>query len=368
MRSGPYEVEEISEAGPFLSLQPEWNRILEDSACDLPFMTHDWLSLWWKHFGSGRPLSILTARREGRLVLAIPLLESRGSWLGFPFVTLRSLTNAHSFRYHVPLARGEEGSVRAAWDYLRKRPRAWHVIELERFETGYPADTELRSAARSTGHGVGVWDWGPSPRLSLEGSWKEYHASLKPKFRSNLRNRLKRLGAMGTIEYELVRDRNGCDAALEDAFRIEQAGWKGKEGSAIASDPALRRFYTEWGAVAADRGWLRLWFLRLGGRRVAFEYNLEYKRDLYCMKIGYDPELHPYSAGQILKAAILENAFEHGLGMYHFLGMMDESKGDWTSDTRLIQWAYVYNRSPLSGLHHAQKFVLRPWLKRMLGR
>jgi len=48
---------------------------------------------------------------------------------------------------------------------------------------------------------------------------------------------------------------------------------EGEGGSAIASDPALRRFYTEWGEMAADRDWLRLWFLRLGGRRVAFEYN-----------------------------------------------------------------------------------------------
>ena len=366
---GSYAVAEISEPDEFLSLASEWNPLLADSACDLPFMTHDWFRLWWKHFGAGRRLSILTARRDGRLVLAMPLMESRGRWLLAPFVTLRSLTNAHSYRYNVLLARGEEESVRAGWNYLRReRSRPWHVLEFERFETGFPADTELMRAAREGGHPTGVWRGGSSPHLSLEGDWESYFASRKPKFRSNLRNRLKRLGTLGAVEYELVRERRLCGPALADAFAIEQSGWKGEEGSAIASDPVLRSFYTEWTELAADRGMLRLWFLRLGGRRVAFEYDLEYKRDLYCLKIGYDPEFHPYSAGQVLKAGVLERVFGTGLRGYYFLGVMDEAKGDWTSDGRPFQWAYVYGGSPVARLHYAYKFALKRSLKRVLGR
>jgi hypothetical protein len=302
-------------------------------------------------------------------VLAMPLLESRGTWLLAPFITLRSLTNGHSFRFHVLLARGEQESVASAWEYLRRgRPRSWHMLELERFHTGYSSDTQLMDSARQAGHPVGIWELGISPHISLEGDWGGYFAARKPKFRSNLRNRLKRLGRLGAIDYELVRERSVCGPALEDAFSIEQSGWKGEEGSAIASNPTLRRFYTEWGELAADRGWLRLWFLRLGGRRVAFEYDLEYKGDLYCMKIGYDAELHPYSAGQILKAGVLERTFGRGLGRYYFLGVMDEAKGDWTSEGSPLRWVYVYNSSLLPRLHHAYKFALKRSLKRRLAR
>jgi len=342
-------------------------RILQGSACNLPFIDARLAEPLVEALRRGTP-PLDPDRAPGWSAGAgDPTPGITAKLARSPFVTLRSLTNAHSFRYHVPLARGEEGSVRAVWDYLRKRPGTWHMIELERFETGYPADTELLSAARSTGHSVGVWTGACLQRLTLEGVGKDYHSSLKPKFRSNLRNRLKRLGALGAIEYELVRDRNGCDAPFEDAFTIEQAGWKGRRERHRVR-PGAEALLHRMGRDGGRPRLLRLWFLRLGGRRVAFEYNLEYNRNLYCMKIGYDPGLHPYSAGQILKAAILENAFEHGLGVYHFLGMMDESKGDWTSDARLLQWAYVYNGSPLSRLHHAQKFVLKPWLKRMLGR
>lgn len=363
-----YEVAEVSERADFLLLESEWNALLDECACDLPFMRHEWFRIWLDHFGEGRRLSIITARRNGRLVLALPMGETREAWMLIPFVLLRSLTNAHSFRFQVLLARGEEPSVRAAWDYLRKRPRAWNLIEFERFPTGFPADETLLLAARESGRPAGVWRGGISPYLPLRGTWEGYLASLKPKFRSNMRNRLKRLQSLGAIEYEVVTAAGDCAAALEDAFAIEASGWKGDEQSAIAQDAGLEDFYTKWAALAAERGWLRLWFLRLDGRRVAFEYDVEYKGVLYCMKIGYDPKLHPYSAGQILKAAVLERAFAQGLREYDFLGVMDEAKGNWTAEGRPFNWFYLYNGSIPSRLHHAFKFAVTPGIKRMLRR
>jgi CelD/BcsL family acetyltransferase involved in cellulose biosynthesis len=363
-----YEVAEISELGDFLALETEWNALLDECDCDLPFLRHDWFRLWWSHFGAGRRLAVITARRNGLLALALPVLEERERWLPAPLVKLRSLTNAHSFRFQIPLRRGEEGSVAAAWSYLERRRRPWHMLEFERVPTGFSADRELLDRARRAGCPSGVWEGGTSPYLTLQGTWEAYLGSLKPKFRSNLRNRLKRIQKLGDVSYELVTAREKSAAALEDAFAIERSGWKGEAKSAIGMDPTLARFYTEWGELAAERGWLRLWFLRLGERRVAFEYNLEYKRVLYCMKIGYDSELHPYSPGQTLKAAVLERAFQEGIREYDFLGVMDEAKGDWTSTGRPFNWVYLYNGGPQSRLHHAVKFALKPSLKRILGR
>ena len=363
-----YEVAEISELEEFRALGPEWDALLGESGSDLPFLRHDWFRLWWTHFGAGRRLSIITARRSGRLALALPMVEERERWFPAPLTKLRSLTNAHSFRFQIPLRRGEEGSVRAAWDFLARRGRPWHLLELERVPTGFPADRALLLAARQTGRAAGVWEGGRSPYLTLEGTWEAYLGSLKAKHRSNLRNRLKRLQKLGAVRYELVTAPEESAAALADAFAIEGTGWKGEQKSAIGMDPTLTRFYTEWGKLAAERGWLRLWFLRVGERRVAFEYNLEYKRVLYCMKIGYDSELHPYSPGQTLKAAVLERAFRDGMREYDFLGVMDEAKGDWTSSGRPFNWVYVYNGGPQSRLHHAIKFALKPSLKRVLGR
>jgi len=368
LSAGSYEVAELTDPQAFLDLEADWETLSGAAVTDLPFLRSDWFRIWWSHFGEGRKLCLLTARREGRLVLAVPLMEERESSVSGPLLTLHSVTNAHSFRYQLLVARGEEASVDALWDHLRRRPRPWHVLEFERFPTGYAADQELIRVARASGSPVGVWEGGTSPYLAIEGDWDRYFASLKPKFRSNLRNRVKRLEKLGPLGYECVASVEECEAALRDAFAIEESGWKGSERSAIASNERLARFYTDWGRHAARRGWLRLWFLLLDGKRVAFEYDLEYKGVLYCLKIGYRPELHPFSAGQVLKATVLERAFREGLREYDFLGVMDEAKADWTSTGRPFNWAYVYHGGLQSRLHHALKFEVKPFVRRLMGR
>src|SRR5207247_10269646 len=65
---------------------------------------------------------------------------------------------------------------------------------------------------------------------------------------------------------EVVDGSERLDELLEEGFRVEASGWKSRAGTAIASRPDTRRFYTDVARWASDRGWLRLAFLRLGGR------------------------------------------------------------------------------------------------------
>jgi len=368
MTIGTYEVSEISDAEAFDALHESWNGLLDQCACDLPFLRHEWLRLWWAHFGREHRLAIVTARRGGRLVLALPMMEVRQNRFCVPFVTLRSLTNAHSYRFEILVKPGEEASLESVWAYLRRRERPWDVVELQELSARCATHDGFLEGARGTGHPVGLWQAYESPFLELRGTWDAYVNGLRAKFRSNLRNRWKRLGKIGAVTNEVIRGGAALTEALDDAFRIERLGWKGEGGSAIASDPALLSFYAAWGNLAAERGWLRLWFLKVGGRRVAFEYDMEYKRTLYCLKIGYDSEMHPYSPGQLLKERVLERCFTEGVAEYDFLGEWLDAKRDWTSSARPHLWAYVYNRSLPAKLHHAYKFGLKQRVRGWMAR
>ena len=94
------EVSEIRDPTDFLAMEDEWNQLLARSSYDVPFLRHEWLRTWWRHFGANRPLSVIVARDAGRLAFAMPLMEQR--WGAGPFAlnVLRSITNTHSFRYH----------------------------------------------------------------------------------------------------------------------------------------------------------------------------------------------------------------------------------------------------------------------------
>ena len=63
---------------------------------------------------------------------------------------------------------------------------------------------------------------------------------------------------------------------------------KGRKGTAIRSRPDSRRFYEQIARWAAQRDLLRLFFLRVDGRAVAFAFVLQDRQRLYDLKNGFD--------------------------------------------------------------------------------
>lgn len=360
-------IEEIRDLARFEAIEAPWNQLLAECERDIPFLRHEWLRIWWKHFGRGARLAVFWVLRDGQPVLAVPLFQTRGHLLGLPLTVLRSMTNEHSFRFDVLLRHGEAEAPAALVRHLAVRG-GWDVIQLR--DVVWPGEgvTALIDAARGAGHPTGVWPSYQSPFLTPHATFEEYRNHLKPKFQGNLRNRRKRLSSLGAISFEVLEDARRALALLPAGLVLEGSGWKHETGSSIASDPTLIAFYTELAELAGERGWLRLHFLRLGGRAIAFDYSLRYGGRYYCLKIGYEPEFAPYSPGQLLKEAIIERIFAEGCREYDFLGPIMEAKADWQPSARRHAWLFLYARGWLPRIAHAEKFGLRPALARFLRR
>ncbi|HEX9029292.1 MAG TPA: hypothetical protein VF823_08965, partial [Anaerolineales bacterium] len=60
------------------NLADEWNRLLANSASDVPFLRHEYLTAWWRTLGGGEwpdgELFVVTARqKDGQLCGIAPL-------------------------------------------------------------------------------------------------------------------------------------------------------------------------------------------------------------------------------------------------------------------------------------------------------
>ena len=360
----PYEAEEINDFSKFMEMEREWNDLLSNNHSDIPFLRHEWFRNWWHHFGSSNRLALIVVRRRGELVFALPLMEIKSFFGGLPFTTLQSVTNRHSFRYDFLLKKGEDGAVRVAIDYLSERPRRWDMLLLEEVPSDSSAYKQLLNAARVKSFKTGIWLAYDSPFIEVNGKWDDYLSTLKSKFRSNLRNRTKRLQQNGGVTVETLASSSDIDRILNEGFDIERRSWKGEKGSAIVCDPIVASFYIEWAGIAAKNDWLRLSILRVGERGAAFDYSISYKERLFCMKIGYDPEFRPYSVGQILCSEILKRGFDDGIKEYDFLGEMTEQKNDWMPLSRNHVWLFVYSGTLRSRIHYIYKFRLKQSIKR----
>ncbi|RMG43959.1 MAG: GNAT family N-acetyltransferase [Acidobacteria bacterium] len=361
------EVEPIADRGRFDACAAEWEALRRAVGAADPFASHSWVSIFWKHFGPEGRTAVLLLRAAGEPALGLPLVVPPGAARLARARLWRSLTNHHSYRFTPlvdPKRAGEAGEALFRW--LRHRGDA-AVLEL------VPGDARsLRpwlEGWQAAGGRFRLWKAVPSPYVRIEGDWEAYEAGLRTKFRANLRRRRRNLEKReGEVAVETVTGGERLAGALGDALEIEAAGWKGRRGSAIRCRPELASFYAEWCARAAELGWLRLSFLTAGGRRIAFNLNLEVEGREYCLKIGYAPEMARYSPGQLLWQELLRDAFRRGLSEFDFLGDVTPAKQEWRPALRDVYWVYLYLPTAAGRLHEAVKFGAVPRLKRWTAR
>lgn len=363
---GPsFRVETITDYSSFLDLEPIWNRLVEEAGIDHPFLSHEWVRAWWECFGAGKQLHILVVTAGGEPVAIAPLMLTHVWMYGCRIRRLQFISNVHTQRADVIIARWPKEAYRAIWDCLADQMAQWDVLKLSQMPADSRTLEELPRLAAGEGFQIGLWGPVSSPCLPLRGTWDNYYESLGGKHRSNIRNRLKRLSLLGQVGLEEVSSGEQLDSDLEEGLRIEAAAWKEKAGTAIRCCPELHHFYTKFARIAAQRGWLRLQFLTVAGRRIAFHYSLCYKNSLFLLKPGYDPDYAPYSPSNLLCYLVLRDAFAEGLSNYEFLGTADEWKLRWTGVTKPHSWLFVFSNALRARVLYSAKFRIAPHLKRL---
>ncbi|HZR45853.1 MAG TPA: GNAT family N-acetyltransferase [Candidatus Manganitrophaceae bacterium] len=368
-------VEEISDEASFAALEKEWNAFLVRSSMNAPFLRHEWFRAWWKAFGGGRKMAVFIVKTEsGRWAAAAPLMEEKGVRAGIPCRVLTSMSNDHSCRFDFLLSndpRDDAGdAIAAIMEAIARRAPKVDLIELQDILSDSPTVAAFRRLAAQSGRRVGLRPTLLTPYIPVEGKWPDYFDAVSGHLKRNLRRRKRQLEEQGEISIERwtgdgLSEGDRLGDRLREGFEVEAMAWKGSAGTAIRENEVWAEFYRQWAQTAAERGWLRLYFLRLNDRPIAFYYTLLYDRKLYYLKLGYDPAYARYSPGILLHQEILESLFQEKATELDFLGPMMEWKREWARGERAHVWFYYFQRGFRPRLIHSIKFGLLPYLKRL---
>lgn len=298
-------------------LRPEWDALAAGVGAP-PFLHHGWFASWWDAFGHGR-LEVLALRRRGELAAVLPLVrEGR---------RLRSATNVHTPGF-APLA-ADAGAAHAI--VARAFALDAHSVELQFLDPTSPGAEGVRDIAPARGGRIFTETMMRPPYVDLEGSWEQYEGSLSRNRRKGLRRNGRRLQAAGAVDVQVTDGSVAPEGHLTEAFAVEAAGWKGRAGTAIACAPDTERFYRRLAAWAAEAGMLRLTFLRLDGRAIAFDYALEHGGTWYSLKAGYDEAYAAYGPGALLLRELLARGYAGGLRRFDLLGDTEPFKLEWAT-------------------------------------
>ncbi len=336
------------------SIAAEWDA-LADRCGASPFVRPGWFDAWLRAFGGGQPL-ILATRDGGELTGVLVLLRRPA--------TLQSAGNWHSPLYGAA-AKGPDAVQALAAALLDERASR---VDIAMIDAGDPLRDALHAAATGAGRAAIDRQVAIQPYVTLEGSFDAYTAALPRKQRKEIGRLRRRLEAEGELTVHFEDGSERLDELLREGFAIEGSGWKAERGSAIASQPETHAFYTEVARWAAARGWLRLAFLRLDGRALAFDLCIEAGGSAYVLKGGFDAEYRRFGPGVVLTYESLSRAFGEDLSTYEFLGDADSYKLVWTDTTRERRRLQVFSSSPLGQAQLAGWRYGRPLAKRAAAR
>jgi CelD/BcsL family acetyltransferase involved in cellulose biosynthesis len=310
------------------------------------FVSDGWFENWWSAFGSGEKLLVLVLKKKGETKAIFPcMIKSATGDAGKPGL-FGSLTNDHTCHYDFVIDR----SVREEALSHFIKALSWIMsdgnITFEYLSLSGENGVSFLRALHRDWTPVHV-DHGPwAPWLEVSGDWERFVGALPGRLRNTLKRCRKKAEEKGKLQFEVIRQSPRLDETLDALFEIECRSWKGKEGTAIKSDPEVEIFYRRLAHWAMRENSLYLFLLKLDGLPIAGSFCLSSGKTVFLLKPGYDESFGAFSPGSLLQAEILKYLFTlPEISVYNFLGACDRWKMEWTSASSKMGSIRVYSKS-----------------------
>lgn len=353
----------------FSDVFPEFLLLCERTPTRNLFVEPDWLNAYLTAFAPSSEPIVLTARQQGRLTGALPIVRTFGLWHGMPARLLRAPANSHCHSFDVVREQGLAG--RAAVSAISRKLRTidnWDVLELPRMDVAGSALHDLISVAADEKLLTEQSSAMSNVFIPIEpGTGHEKDAPWQTNASAGLRRDLRRVARLVTAHFgcaprfETYRD--PTPEQVSQFCMLESAGWKGAEGSAISSMSQTQRFYLDIVRAFSEAGRLLLNFLYLGDRIAAGQLGVITEDSICGLKLAYDEQLSKYSPGNLLINELLRFCWHNGIRKLE-LGPDGIYKRRWSQhEVRLASLA-VFHRGFYGRLLHTYKFQARPRARR----
>ncbi len=290
-----------------------WNRLVARSQANVPFLTWQFQTTWWRTLGEAEgPLHLLGVQdAAAEWVGALPLYEVPAP--EGPALRLVGGMEVADYLDVVAVAGHEEAVWKALLATLADG--RWRAVDLRPVPAASPTVSLLPALARAAGLACRIEREERCPVIELPPSWDAYLATLSGKDRHELRRKLRR-AASGSARVEVARTPGGI-AALMDSFVALHR--KSKTGKARFMDDPMEGFFREVGTALAAAGWAALWLLWLEDQPAAALFCFEYGGSASVYNSGFDPAARALSPGVVLIARTIEDAIARGFRRYDFL-------------------------------------------------
>jgi len=304
-------------------------RALHAAAGSSPLLTLDFVTTALAVFGNGRE-QLAWHEQDGQTdIMAILTPAGAGAWQTF------QPAQAPVGLWLQRDAQPRTGQLAAL---LRALPGAGVMLGLTQCDPmlmARPADTDA----------VRTLDYIQTARITLAGSFDDYWNTRGKNLRTNLRKQRKRLADEGVLlRLQMSRDVHEMADAVADYGRLESAGWKSRDGTAVEAGNAQGRFYRMMLEAYAGHGAacvMRYW---IADRLAAMDLCIEGGGCVVVLKTAYDESIgNGLSPALLMREEATRAIFGTGrFARIEFYGRVMEWHLRWTDEVRIMYHLNAY--------------------------
>ena len=336
------KIDLIQDPEQFQNLHQAWNHLLSNSASDVPFLRHEYLTSWWKTRGGGEwsdgELVILTGRdSQGELQGIAPLFLHEGSLLLLGSVEISDFLDLIVPREHLA------PFVTSLMDFLKGEDAPnWQKIDFWNLLEESPTLPVLEEAAREHS-----WDFQssrllPAPWLELPSSWELYLEGLEHRYRREIERKIRRAeNYFLPVDWYVVDDPDQLDQEIT-AF-LELMNYHPEKADFLTETMASQMRLAVHQAY--EQGWVQLAFLTVGDLKAAGYLNFDFRDRIWIYNSGLNPMFENLSPGWVLLAYLIRQAIEDGKKAVDFMRGDESYKYHFGGSDRFIARVEI-TRSP----------------------
>ena len=341
----------ITEAREFEALEADWRRIYEECGASNPFLSYEWLTAWWRHFGEGKQLSVVVVELNGDTVAIAPLMRVKSAGI----TKLQFLGKPISDYSDFLIGKEGEHCVGPLVQFIQ-REMQWDAVELRGITNDSPNLCVLQDAWPTTS-GLNRWHvWTVAPYLRLDSNWSEYHDSLKKGLRADNRRQIRRLEQQGELSF---REYDALSEVLQLFHRLtDQKSQRFLATGAVdpLKDGRILAFYKDVVSRLWQSGHIHVSTLNIGDHPIAVHFGFICGQRYFYYLPSFDSNFSNFSPGRLLLFNLIRNSFHQGLREFDFLNGPEAYKYDWTIEEHQVYELIAFRRTPRGiGIYAAYK-------------
>ena len=355
----------FTESAELESLSSLWDGLLQKCGDEKSiYLTHEWVTTWWRHFGKDKRLNILLAEKDHQSVGIIPLMKTEYK---IGFLSLHALETIGSVNCNLVwlvLPESRDEVMTAFLSYLEEElAKSKLVLRL----TLVPDDSRFLDMLKgrvepiSKGLAVNVKFKTLAPFVSLPSTWEELYRSFSQNRRWVLRKKLRILEKEHSVEFQYYTPDDMLNR-LSEFIELHQRRWQSVNVNGVFSNDGMKEFYKDIAIRFHEKNWLHFSFLNIDGAMASGEFGFIYNGKLYGGTAGRDIKYSKYSIGHLHYMFVIKDAISRGLREFDFLKGDEPYKFYWTKTARKYMSILIINKGIFPGLRLIQlSGFLRLW-------